>query len=131
MSKQVYEETQEFLSERWGPLGGWAQAVMFAADLKPVTTPTKKTNNFVATPTISPSIKSESSIKVEWSESAALDVVNDEASPLKRKAEVKEFKRTRSATRLSLHRTASDLIADEVAEKLSVVSKRDDSAEMK
>lgn len=33
MSKQIYEETQEFLLSRWGPMGGWCQAVLFAADL--------------------------------------------------------------------------------------------------
>nr|XP_018263816.1 N-glycosylase/DNA lyase [Kwoniella dejecticola CBS 10117]OBR85974.1 N-glycosylase/DNA lyase [Kwoniella dejecticola CBS 10117] len=33
MSKQVYDETQQFLSDKWGPMGGWCQAVMFAADL--------------------------------------------------------------------------------------------------
>jgi hypothetical protein len=33
MSKLVYEETQAFLADAWGPLGGWCQAVLFAADL--------------------------------------------------------------------------------------------------
>jgi hypothetical protein len=29
MSKQLYEEIQEFLADKWGPMGGWTQAVMF------------------------------------------------------------------------------------------------------
>jgi N-glycosylase/DNA lyase len=35
MSKAIYEDIQQFLSEAWGPVGGWYQAVVFAADLKP------------------------------------------------------------------------------------------------
>jgi len=120
MSKQVYEETQEFLEDKWGPLGGWAQAVMFAADLKP-TTPKKKgsiSGLLPKTPTSSTSIKVESSAKPEWDESPSKRIEDD--SPLKRKAETREFKRTRSATRLSIKRTESDLIAEEVATKLKV-----------
>jgi N-glycosylase/DNA lyase len=37
MSKQVYDEVQSFLLDRWGPMGGWCQAVMFAADLPSAT----------------------------------------------------------------------------------------------
>jgi len=33
MSKIKYDEVQTFLVEKWGPMGGWCQAVMFAADL--------------------------------------------------------------------------------------------------
>ena len=120
MSKQVYEETQDFLEDKWGPLGGWAQAVMFAADLKP-TTPKKKgsiSGLLPKTPTSSTSIKVESSAKPEWDESPSKRIEDD--SPLKRKAETREFKRTRSATRLSIKRTESDLIAEEVATKLNV-----------
>jgi len=120
MSKQVYEETQDFLEDKWGPLGGWAQAVMFAADLKP-TTPKKKgsiSGLLPKTPTSSTSIKVESSAKPEWDESPSKRIEDD--SPLKRKAETREFKRTRSATRLSIKRTESDLIAEEVATKLKV-----------
>ncbi|EIW69462.1 hypothetical protein TREMEDRAFT_68703 [Tremella mesenterica DSM 1558] len=36
MSKQMYDDIQLFLADRWGPLGGWCQAVMFAADLPPI-----------------------------------------------------------------------------------------------
>jgi N-glycosylase/DNA lyase len=120
MSKQVYEETQEFLEDKWGPLGGWAQAVMFAADLKPIT-PKKKgsiSGLLPSTPNSSKIIKVESSAKPEWDPSPSKRIEDD--SPLKRKAETREFKRTRSATRLSIKRTESDLIADEVAAKLSV-----------
>lgn len=35
MSKQIYDEVQSFLEDKWGDMGGWTQAVMFAADLKP------------------------------------------------------------------------------------------------
>jgi hypothetical protein len=35
MTKQIYDEVQLFLLDKWGPLGGWCQAVAFAADLKP------------------------------------------------------------------------------------------------
>ncbi|WWC69429.1 uncharacterized protein I206_103368 [Kwoniella pini CBS 10737] len=74
MSKQIYEETQQFLLDKWGPMGGWCQAVMFAADLP--------ANNKV--------------LKVETKA-----VLKDSLS-LKRKAEtvtVTELKRTRSETR--------------------------------
>ncbi len=37
MSPALYDDIQAFLAERWGPLGGWCQAVVFAADLKPTT----------------------------------------------------------------------------------------------
>ncbi|KLT45667.1 DNA glycosylase [Cutaneotrichosporon oleaginosum] len=35
MSPVLYDDIQSFLAEQWGPLGGWCQAVVFAADLKP------------------------------------------------------------------------------------------------
>jgi N-glycosylase/DNA lyase len=121
MSKQVYEETQEFLEDKWGPLGGWAQAVMFAADLRPVT-PKKKgslSGLIPSTPSTVTSIKVESTHKTEWEETSPSKRTEDD-SPLKRKADTKEFKRTRSATRMSIKRTESDLISDAVASKLSV-----------
>jgi N-glycosylase/DNA lyase len=118
MSKQIYEETQEFLEDKWGPLGGWAQAVMFAADLKPVTTP-KKTTSTTSTPKASPITSLDSVVKAEWDSPASTGAYAEEPSPLKRKAQVVEFKRTRSATRLNLKRTESDLIADDV-DKLKV-----------
>jgi hypothetical protein len=115
MSKAIYEETQEFLEDKWGPLGGWAQAVMFAADLKPLnTTPKKKNGSVSGLPTISP----QSSVKAEWPASPSDN--KSAESPLKRKSEVMEFKRTRSATRLSLRRTESDLIVDDLVDKLKV-----------
>lgn len=33
MSKALYDDVQRFLSDAWGPMGGWYQAVVFAADL--------------------------------------------------------------------------------------------------
>ncbi|WVQ98748.1 hypothetical protein IAU59_005879 [Kwoniella sp. CBS 9459] len=39
---KVYDETQQFLLDKWGPMGGWCQAVMFAADL-PAAKPKKVT----------------------------------------------------------------------------------------
>ncbi|ORY23036.1 putative purine-specific oxidized base lesion DNA N-glycosylase [Naematelia encephala] len=50
MSKQVYEEIQAFLSEQWGPMGGWCQAVMFAADLPISTTTPRKAASLPVTP---------------------------------------------------------------------------------
>ena len=110
MSKQIYDETQEFLADKWGPLGGWAQAVMFAADLKvttPKTTPVKQRLSSV--------IKSE--IFDDRSSPNGSDPLLDghpEESPLKRKSAPIEFKRTRSATRLSIKRTDSALLIDKV-----------------
>lgn len=104
---------------------------MFAADLKPIT-PKKKASISTllpSTPSTSKIIKVESSFKSEWDEASPSKRTVDD-SPLKRKAETKEFKRTRSATRLSMKRTESDLIADEVASKLSV-DPGPDSGEMK
>jgi N-glycosylase/DNA lyase len=37
MSKALYDEVQEFLLDKWGPMGGWAQAVMFALELPDAT----------------------------------------------------------------------------------------------
>lgn len=110
MSKQIYDETQSFLEDKWGPLGGWAQAVMFAADLKTTTTP--KT-----TP-----VKQRSSTTIEAQPTLVSDhpdvkPVQDkplESSPLKRKSATAEFKRTRSATKLSLQRTDSTQLVDKV-----------------
>jgi len=120
MSKQVYEETQGFLEEKWGPLGGWAQAVMFAADLRPIT-PKKKgsiSGLMPSAPNTPTSVKTESTFKPEWDESSGTRIEED--SPLKRKAEVRDFKRTRSATRLSIKRTESDLMADDVSGRLRI-----------
>lgn len=112
MSKQIYDETQTFLEDKWGPLGGWAQAVMFAADLKvtttPKTTPIKeRPSDFIKTEPVSDLISSDNP-----------DTLRDEtpdASPLKRKsAAPTEFKRTRSATRLSIKRTDSARLIDKV-----------------
>jgi N-glycosylase/DNA lyase len=57
MSKQVYDEVQSFLLDRWGPMGGWCQAVMFAADL-PSTTVNRTPRALIKT-------KIESKVKVE------------------------------------------------------------------
>ncbi|WVF72170.1 hypothetical protein IAT40_006982 [Kwoniella sp. CBS 6097] len=75
MSKQVYDETQQFLLDKWGPMGGWCQAVMFAADL-PAAKPTKVVSKLTKTVT-STSIKRE--------------LPGEEEQPT--------LKRTRSATR--------------------------------
>jgi N-glycosylase/DNA lyase len=109
MSKQVYEETQEFLADKWGPLGGWAQAVMFAADLKPVTPKKSKTEWRTPAKLGSTGVKTE-----PGSPSSTYD-----DSPLKRKAG-EQLQRTRSATRTSLKRTESDLVVDDVEEKLKL-----------
>jgi N-glycosylase/DNA lyase len=29
----MYDPLQQFLSDKWGPLGGWCQAVVFAAEI--------------------------------------------------------------------------------------------------
>ncbi|TXT06069.1 hypothetical protein VHUM_03542 [Vanrija humicola] len=34
MSASLYEDIQTFLSDKWGPLGGWCQAVVFASDIR-------------------------------------------------------------------------------------------------
>ncbi|OCF41238.1 N-glycosylase/DNA lyase [Kwoniella heveanensis CBS 569] len=70
MSKQIYDETQQFLLDRWGSMGGWCQAVMFAADL-PAVKPK------VVTKVVTASIKR---------------VIHDDEKP-------PPLKRTRSATR--------------------------------
>lgn len=41
MSKVLYTEIQDFLVDKWGPMGGWCQAVMFAADLRESSTALK------------------------------------------------------------------------------------------
>lgn len=111
MSKQVYDETQAFLEDKWGPLGGWAQAVMFAADLKvtttPKTTPIKKSSSSI--------IKTEPIFDLASPDDPPTpQVETPDASPLKRKSAPTEFKRTRSATRLSIQRTDSARLVDKV-----------------
>ncbi|BEJ18199.1 hypothetical protein CspHIS471_0704760 [Cutaneotrichosporon sp. HIS471] len=71
MSPALYDDIQAFLAEQWGPLGGWCQAVVFAADLKPPTpkssrsaTPKKRPP---ATPTPTPK-KRRSSVEEETEE---------------------------------------------------------------
>lgn len=111
MSKQIYDGTQAFLEDKWGPLGGWAQAVMFAADLKVPTTP--KTTPVKQRP--SSMIKTE--VVDDQSSPGDSGPLLDEtpnASPLKRKSAPTEFKRTRSATRLSIKRTDSALLVGKV-----------------
>ncbi|BEJ10472.1 hypothetical protein CcaverHIS641_0705070 [Cutaneotrichosporon cavernicola] len=71
MSPALYDDIQAFLTEQWGPLGGWCQAVVFAADLKPTTpkasrsaTPKKRPS---ATPTPTPK-KRRSSVEEKTEE---------------------------------------------------------------
>lgn len=66
MSPALYDDIQAFLANQWGPLGGWCQAVVFAADLKPTVPKTKPSRS--ATPA-KPSVSSRSlSPKVEVTE---------------------------------------------------------------
>ncbi|KAK8869783.1 hypothetical protein IAR55_000351 [Kwoniella newhampshirensis] len=96
MSKQVYEETQAFLSEKWGPMGGWCQAVMFAADL----------------PQAQVRVKKEKTAQTESS-------VTELVSPVKRTLDDSsimktELKRTRSATRLHVKRSVMIKVKEEL-----------------
>ncbi|OXG53280.1 N-glycosylase/DNA lyase [Cryptococcus neoformans] len=88
MSKQVYEETQEFLLDRWGPMGGWCQAVLFAADL-----PQSQGKIKVKT-------KVESVVKTAVKTETSLDSVDHVRRKRKESEEEKSpaLKRTRSAT---------------------------------
>ncbi|OCF55669.1 N-glycosylase/DNA lyase [Kwoniella mangroviensis CBS 10435] len=88
MSKQVYDETQQFLLDRWGPMGGWCQAVMFAADL----------------PEPKPKVKV---VKTKVNTSVTVKRKLEEVSP------TLNLKRTRSATRLELKQTRT-IVTDEV-----------------
>ncbi|WVQ70050.1 uncharacterized protein L199_008274 [Kwoniella botswanensis] len=88
MSKQVYNETQQFLLDRWGPMGGWCQAVMFAADLPE----SKSTVKVVKT-------KVESSLTVKRKLEDVSPTLN--------------LKRTRSATHLELQQTRT-IVTEEV-----------------
>lgn len=89
MSKQIYEETQEFLLSRWGPMGGWCQAVLFAADL-----PQSQGKTKVKT-------KVESVLKTVVKTETSLDSV-DSIRRKRREDDVEKppaLKRTRSATK--------------------------------
>lgn len=35
VDKKSYDEVQGILADKWGSMGGWCQAVMFAADIRP------------------------------------------------------------------------------------------------
>lgn len=108
MSKQIYDETQAFLEDKWGPLGGWAQAVMFAADLKASTTarttPVKERRGRIEV--------GSPCNKVLPKYSPLLHETTTTFSPLKRKSEGRDFRRTRSATRLTTREADSILFAD-------------------
>nr|XP_031862776.1 uncharacterized protein CI109_001788 [Kwoniella shandongensis]KAA5529848.1 hypothetical protein CI109_001788 [Kwoniella shandongensis] len=91
MSKLIYDETQEFLLDKWGPLGGWCQAVMFAADL----------------PQAQVKVKKEKIV-----------VTQKASTPVKRPLENDfitntELKRTRSATRLHVKRSTTVNVKEE------------------
>ncbi|KAE8537970.1 hypothetical protein D1P53_006037 [Cryptococcus gattii VGV] len=89
MSKQIYEETQEFLLSRWGPMGGWCQAVLFAADLPQSQGKTKV------------KAKVESVLKTVVKTETSLDSV-DSIRRKRREDEIEKLpalKRTRSATK--------------------------------
>lgn len=66
MSPALYDDIQEFLADKWGPMGGWCQAVVFAADLKTSTTTPKKSAAPVKRerPDLTPS-KSATPVKLE------------------------------------------------------------------
>ena len=121
MSKQLYDEIQSFLLDKWGPHGGWCQAVMFAADLPVATTSPKKAKYVVkqelssASP-VSAVLETPNQERVGWIDTKPLD------SPLKSREKRKSntenladlpagygFKRTRSAARIELHRSPSSI----------------------
>jgi len=122
MSKQLYDEIQSFLLEKWGPLGGWCQAVMFAADLPPTTVKkprsTLKQEHSPDSP-VSTALGTPADEKPSW-----IDVI-PAGSPLKGREKRKSptgtsypgipavygFKRTRSAARIELQRTTSSVSA--------------------
>ncbi|WVW83052.1 hypothetical protein I302_105069 [Kwoniella bestiolae CBS 10118] len=80
MSRQVYDETQQFLLDKWGPMGGWCQAVMFAADL----------------PEPKPKVKI---VKTKIESTVTVKRKGEDVSP------TFNLKRTRSATRLEFKKT--------------------------
>jgi N-glycosylase/DNA lyase len=139
MSKQLYEEIQEFLADKWGPMGGWTQAVMFAADL-PMSTSTPQKNK--TTPkkeivgTLQQTTPTQKSTKISKRE-VLRSLSQDSPSKVKVEVIVKEegeekgngkrstqgdlpaihgFKRTRSTARIELSRTSSSVtsVADGV-----------------
>jgi len=122
MSKQLYDEIQSFLLDKWGPLGGWCQAVMFAADL-PVTTTTPRKGKVMIKPENPPASPISTALvtpvdeKPAWPDAAPAD------SPSKGREKRKPpiipvdmpagygFKRTRSAARIELQRSSSSVSA--------------------
>lgn len=102
MSKQLYDDIQSFLVDKWGPLGGWCQAVMFAADLPP-TISTPKSQKVWAedwTP-------DRTSVLSDTSPSSTKSNVNGGFKRSLPETTTPELKRTRSASRASLNRTDS------------------------
>lgn len=79
-SSAIYEDVQAFLSEAWGPLGGWTQAVVFASDLRPQTPRKVK-------------VKTESPPRSKPAKRSSVDLLQDSPPPL--------LKRTRSATKVA------------------------------
>ncbi|WVN85343.1 uncharacterized protein L203_100488 [Cryptococcus depauperatus CBS 7841] len=85
MSKQWYDETQVFLEKQWGfQMGGWCQAVMFAADLSKPTLRIKKEAKVEA-------------IMIESNESKT--TVLEARKPVLEVTELPLLKRTRSQSR--------------------------------
>ncbi|KAL7423974.1 8-oxoguanine glycosylase ogg1 [Cryptotrichosporon argae] len=119
MSKHVYDEVQAFLADAWGPMGGWCQAVMFAADLAPKAasrpgTPTRtktKRSADAGSPTpvapLTPTALSSGDPYVDTHVKKRLGDARDLPG-------AGGFKRTRSATRVALLRTESGASASSV-----------------
>ncbi|KAK4686570.1 N-glycosylase/DNA lyase, partial [Tremellales sp. Uapishka_1] len=138
MSKVLYEETQGFLTDKWGEMGGWTQAVLFAADLRESTVTPRKVKTEIKVESLikMEDIKGEdmvSEVKPEPLDSplAVKTEQNANDSPLKQKGKrtfdglpaANGFKRTRSASRIELKRQQSgvSIVAEQVA-KLEVDS---------
>lgn len=74
MSKALYDEVQEFLLDKWGPMGGWAQAVMFALELPETTIQNGAKGNGTPKKTLTPrkrTVQSEFGTPVKVEEDAA------------------------------------------------------------
>lgn len=117
MSKLVYDEVQQFLLTQWGPMGGWAQAVMFAADLKETTIKlgTGGTPQKGGTPVKTTIVKSENGTMAPEpalvaSNNKAVNGTPKTPGSTKRKAEKKEYLLDRvrdSPTSPSLSKTST------------------------
>ncbi|ORX39905.1 DNA glycosylase [Kockovaella imperatae] len=117
MSAQAYDEVQTFLQDKWGPMGGWCQAVVFAVDLKERPTPEDKS------PT-GPEVKLEAVPEIDTAAISSIEHKETSTTKVQRKRRIFEgaavvrhstqTKRTRNSSTMMFKASTETLVATKV-----------------